>query len=130
MNFALDLKKWAKGAQHSIGEIRRYVLINMGGAIIADTPVATGMLKGNWQASVGAPKTNEIPLRPANMAVAELVDAAANVKGDQPVYITNNRPYARAIEYGHSKKRPEGMVRKNVAKFQRIVRNAVRGGKL
>ncbi len=130
MNFALDLKKWAKGAQHSIGEIRRYVLINMGGAIIADTPVATGMLKGNWQTSVGAPKTTEIPLRPANMAVAELVDAAANVKGDQPVYITNNRPYARAIEYGHSKKRPEGMVRKNVAKFQRIVRNAVREGKL
>jgi len=130
VNFALDLQKWAKGANRSIGEIRRYVLINMGGAIIADTPVATGMLKGNWQTSVGAPKTTEVPLRPANMAVAELVDAAANVRGDQPVYIVNLRPYARAIEYGHSKKRPKGMVRKNVAAFQRIVRDAVKAGKL
>jgi len=130
VNFTLDLQKWAKGAKHTIGEIRRYVLINMGGAIIADTPVATGMLQGNWQTSVGAPKTSEVPLRPANMAQAELVNAAATVKGDQPVYIVNHCPYARAIEYGHSKKRPEGMVRKNVAKFQRVVKNAVREGKL
>jgi hypothetical protein len=130
MKFAASVGKWARGAKQSVLDVRRYVLVNMGGAIIGDTPVLTGMLKGNWQTSVGAPKTSEIPLRPANLAVAELVDVANKLKGDETVFIRNNRPYAVKIEYGHSKKRPEGMLRKNVVMYRRVVMQAIREGKL
>lgn len=130
MNFGASVAKWAQGSRRKLSDVRKFVLVNMGSAIIGDTPVLTGMLKGNWQTSIDAPKTEEITLRPANLAIAELVTVAGQVQGDQSVFIRNNRPYARAIEFGHSKKRPEGMLRKNVAKFRRVVMQAVREGKL
>lgn len=44
------------------------------------------------------------------------------------MYLRNNLPYAYRIEYeGWSKvKAPEGMVRRNVARFRRILNEAVR----
>lgn len=128
--FGAAIGKWAKGAQRSVQEVRKYALVNMGGAIIGDTPFLTGMLKGNWQTSIEAPQVGEIPLRPANLAMAELVDVTSKLKGDETFYLRNNRPYAVAIEFGHSKKRPEGMLRKNVAAWRRHIMRAVREKKL
>jgi hypothetical protein len=113
-----------------MAQVRKFVIVNMLGSVVKDTPVLTGMLRGNCQTSIGAPKEGELPLRPANMAMAEIADVAGKVKGDETVYFRNNLPYAVAIEFGLSKKRPEGMVRKNLAKFSQIVKQAVQQGKL
>ena len=129
-SWAADIDTWAQGANKSMAQVRKFVIVNMLGSVVKDTPVLTGMLRSNWQASIGAPKEGELPLRPANMAMAEIADVAGKVKGDETVYFRNNIPYAVAIEFGHSKKRPEGMVRKNLAKFSQIVKQAVQQGKL
>jgi hypothetical protein len=52
------------------------------------------------------------------------VEALANLGSMvDVVYMTNSLPYAEKIEYeGYSRQAPQGMLRANVAKWQRIVK--------
>jgi hypothetical protein len=45
------------------------------------------------------------------------------------VWFVNNLPYAERIEYGYSKQAPEGMVRRHVAMWRRIVETKARAYK-
>ena len=107
--------------------VRKTALLDLGGSVIKETPVLTGALQGNWQSSVGAPRTGKLNIRPMNMALAELTAAVSQLAGDGVFYLRNNLDYAWKIEMGHSGKAPAGMLRKNVARVNRIVRKAMRG---
>jgi len=48
----------------------------------------------------------------------------------QTVYLLNNLPYSVPLEYGHSKKAPQGMVRMTLARFQQIVDDVVRANQI
>ena len=48
----------------------------------------------------------------------------------QMAYIINNLPYAIPLEFGHSTQAPGGMVRVTVARFQRIVLEAIRNNQV
>lgn len=96
--------------------------------IILDTPVDTGQLRGNWQATLGSPSNKDLtgtldPTGTSTVAKAEL--ALSKFKLDKhtgkltTLFLTNNLPYATRIEFGHySSKAPQGMVRINLAKFR------------
>jgi hypothetical protein len=130
--FALDLERFATGASARVEGIRRAVVLKLFSAVIKDTPVLTGRLRSNWQTSVGSPMLGELPMRGEGAALGEVTAAAAAVHGDQPVFLRNNLPYGPRIEFdgwSHTKA-PEGMLRKNVARFQRLVNEQSRGGKL
>lgn len=45
-------------------------------------------------------------------------------KGES-IYISNNLPYIRALEYGHSKQNPKGMVGVVVANAERYLQEAL-----
>lgn len=88
--------------------------------------VDTGRFRANWQYGWGAAPvgliseggTTEAPAPPAEPA------ALAPGKGWGYVhYIVNNVPYARPLEYGHSKK-GSAMVRTTIADFAGIVDGA------
>jgi len=138
--FAADLSRFATGAIGRLEKDRRAVIIDLFSAVIKATPVLTGRLRGNWQTSVSSPLLGELPTRGAGTPQGqvppeldrEVDDAAANVKGDQPVYLRNNLPYAARIEFdgwSHSKA-PEGMLRKNVVRFREILDRKAREGRL
>jgi len=124
MSFSTSLAKACDEQREAILKIRKAALLDLGGSIIRDTPVLTGLLQGNWQTSVGAPREGVLNIRPMNMAIAEVVEAASALRGDETIYIRNNCAHAWRCEFGWSKKAPAGMVRKNVARVNRIVRNA------
>jgi hypothetical protein len=42
----------------------------------------------------------------------------------------NNLPYGIALEYGHSKQAPSGMIRVTLARFQQIVDEAIRNNQV
>jgi hypothetical protein len=133
MSFALDVSKFANGATAKVDRIKRAVVLKLFGSVIQDTPVLTGRLRGNWQTSIAAPRVGELPLRGEQEAMTEISLAASEMRGnDLPVFLRNNLPYARRIEFdgwSHTKA-PAGMVRKNVARITRLVNEAVREGKL
>lgn len=101
MSFELDLRKFAKKAGDKAEANIRKVCLDLTSDIVKNTPVDTGRLRGNWQASIGAPASGELEakdksgaptIRKANTAISK---AAGNI-----FYLTNNLPYAVVAEYG------------------------------
>lgn len=104
----------------------RGTLLSLSSAIIKDTPVDTGRLRSNWMPSINAPKFTEAGTTSEANAISDVASTTASVKFGDTFYLTNNLPYAVAIEYGHSKRFPEGMLRRNVAKYAQAIREAAK----
>lgn len=132
MSFSVDLRRFSQKAKDSLDRTRRIVIIKLFSAIIKDTPVLTGRLRGNWLTTINSPATGVIGIRDEAATIAEVQRIAAQSKGSDVVILRNNLPYAYRIEFdGWSKvKAPQGMVRRNVARFQRLLSEAVREGRL
>jgi hypothetical protein len=132
MSLAMDLGKFATEASQRVDNIRRAILLKLFKAVIFDTPVLTGRLRGNWQTSISSPLLGELPLRPASEAEAEIATVADSIQGNQTAYFRNNLPYAYRVEFdgwSHTKA-PAGMMRKNVARIMSLVNAAIAEGKL
>ena len=100
-------------------------IVGLCGDIISDTPVDTGRLKNNWFPSVDTASA-ETTEQTANTARARLETAVSQgYKLDKVFYFTNNLPYAYRIEFeGWSKKAPQGMVRRNIVRWNTYFRRA------
>lgn len=108
-----------------IAGVKRAVAIALFNSIVLDTPVLSGRLRGNWRFSLnGADKTVNDDKDPSGSTAFNLMTTKFSTsKGDDELNATNSLPYAHRIEYdgwSHTKS-PEGMVRKNVARFRRIL---------
>ena len=62
--------------------------------------------------------------------LARIVAGASTFTAGQVAFITNSLPYAIPLEYGHSKKAPEGMIRVTVARFEQIIQEAIKGNQI
>ena len=102
MSFADDIKRFAAKTSKAHDEITRGTTIALFNAVIMDTPVNEGRLRGDWQTTVGQ--------------VANTPPGAG-----QETLLTNNMPYCLKIENGSSSKAPQGMVHRNVDRFQKLV---------
>lgn len=104
-------------------------------AIIEDTPVKIGRLAGNWQSTLASPAIGETSRTGKGAAIAAINTGTMR----DTAFLTNNLPYAETVEYGlfpdgpktsggFSKKSPEGMVRRNVARINQLITRANRKG--
>ena len=100
-------------------EFVRAVKIALFNGVIRDTRVDTGRLRGNWQTTTGTPAEGDIPRLDKEGTAAE-ADVVAGVKEDTIDFLTNNLPYAEVWE------QRDGMVARNVARIDRIVRENVK----
>ena len=133
MSLALVVEQFEADAVAQVERIRRVFIGNLCIAIIDRTPVLTGYLKGNWQASIGKPEMDVVPRKSKNGASIKAMALAvlARLKGDEVFYFSNNAPYVLRIEYeGHSGKAPDGMARISLAEVGQLVNMAVREGSL
>jgi hypothetical protein len=89
--------------------------------LITATPVDTSRALSNWLATVGAAANFSIlahsagsggSTRGASMsaALANAMNIIARAKPGQPIFLTNNLRYIRALNDGHSKQTPAGFV--------------------
>ena len=126
MSFSGDIRNFAKDATEAHNKITRAATIELFGGVIKSTPVDTGRARGNWQTAVGTPPTDELERddKSGAQAIAE-VEANTPPGAGQQTYMVNNLPYIFALEEGSSTQAPEGMVRKNVDRVQRIVNKAI-----
>lgn len=120
VKLALDrLEQWGE-------KTVRGTLLSLSSAVIKDTPVDTGRLRSNWMPSIGSPDSTQGTATSEADTISKVANTTASLKMGDTFYLTNNLPYAAAIEYGHSKRFPEGMLRKNVAKYDRAIREAAK----
>ena len=92
--------------------------------IVADTPVITGKLKNNWNATIGSPLAADrsedgfgLDSVSSYKAVAEKITPATI---GQKFFLTNGVEYANQVEFGGEREpnrqwqNPKGMLRNNI----------------
>ena len=142
--FALDLQRFARKAGGNLDQVLRWAVMGVTKEVTEMTPVGDptfwkfpksappgytgGLAKNNW--FWGVQVVDAIDPTPNKGGAGSLTRAstfASNLRAGGVIYLTNNLPYAMALEYGHSQRQaPAGMVRITVARWQSIVDRAAR----
>jgi hypothetical protein len=124
MSFSDDMARIAKKTNASLENTIKTTAIELFSSVIRDTPVDEGRAKGNWQATLGSMAEGTVSTLDGSGS-ATISRMRATVGGfdlGEVIWLTNNLPYARRLEYGWSKAQaPQGMVRKNMARIQSLV---------
>ena len=141
MTFEEQVAAFIKKAKENPEKVARAVSIKLFSAVILATPVDTGRLRMNWQASGATPVTGELAGTDksgasARRSVTQFVTTSAEW---EQFTLSNNLPYAETVEFGgyagggpkttpdrYSTQAPAGMVRVNTARFQALIDRALR----
>ena len=131
MSFSLSIGRWVKKTTAAQDTVRRAVILKLFTSVIRDTPVDTGRLRAAWRTSVGSPDLSQppdgLPSYNTGEAVAQVKSAAESSTNNDVVILSNSLPYVSRIEYegwSHTKA-PQGMVRRNVARFRQLLASEV-----
>lgn len=86
-----------------------------------------GRFKGNWQVGLGTQNesTDSPPDKDGIGAEGRAKVVLDGWKPGQTIWMTNALPYAKALEYGHSKQAPGGMVRLTVQEYSQALAKAI-----
>lgn len=96
-------------------QLARRIGLELISRIVKRTPVDTGRARANWQLQFNEVNDAEVfEQDPVSAALSKL----SNVGGLGTIYIFNNVPYIEALERGHSKQAPNGMVALSVAEVE------------
>lgn len=128
MSFATDFAKLLKQAGDKADLVVRKTALSLGKSLVDKCPVDTGRFRGNWQYGTAVnTDTSSANDKTGGVVMGRIAAEIANWRSGQTIYLTNSLPYARSLEYGHSKQAPQGMVRITVADFKQTLRNAIGG---
>lgn len=97
--------------------------------VVLRTPVDTGRARGNWDVSVNEPSSTfdwEKYDKTGSSSITQAAKFVQSVTLDDISYIVNNLPYIGALERGHSKQAPEGMVALTVEEVEMVKKEALR----
>jgi len=125
VSFEGDIKSFGLKLNGASDRMIKGVEIALFSDVIQDTPVDEGRLVGNWQVTFGQPSTGTVEgVDPGRSGtIGKMTTVVNSKKGGRVTWMTNNLPYAVPIEYGGSKgKAPQGMVRKNITRFAKLVK--------
>lgn len=141
-DFGAFATQYAELRKQDLEKTSRGFFINLSTNIILDTPVGDpsfwksnppagyvgGRLRNNWFASASSPsnEVTKVKGKKGSAAIKRVSETARMHKVGQDMYLTNNLPYIRRIEYeGWSRQAVGGMVRINLAKAEKALIEAV-----
>ena len=119
-NFALDMSRFANKSLGEIEQVVRKTAIDLTTSIIKGTPRDTSRAASNWFVSFENSTDKTTKDTNPTKAIADATTTIATNKIGKYIYIQNNLPYIVKLEYGYSKQSPNGMVRRNIARFSKI----------
>jgi hypothetical protein len=149
----ISFDQFARKTAERADKLLRAVGISLFSSVIRDTPVGDpdywkgkapkgyvgGRLRGNWNCSLRAPDVSTIEAPKTynkakdyrNFPVGQVVinkieNECEKANRKDSLWLANSLPYAQRVEYGWSRQRPDGMVRKNAARIKRIVSTQLR----
>ena len=129
MSFSLDLSAFSELAEDKMVAVVQKSFIGLSSDIIKDTPVLKGRLRGNWIPAINKFDDSQLEVedKTGDKTIAKTISEANKFKLGDTMTLSNNMPYAERIEFeGWSKKAPEGMVRKNIVRWNKEVEKIAR----
>ena len=124
-----DIAAWVKKAKEEPHKVMTAAYLQLASAIIVRTPVKTGRARANWNAEINSPdiSTTQQTDKRGTKAKREAARVATKAKPGDTLYLTNNLPYIRGLEYNRrSNQAPRGMVRVTAAEWEAALRRANR----
>lgn len=124
--FTAQIGAFVEKAKGNIDLVVRKIALEMFSRVIQKSPVDTGRFKGNWQVAIGSIPAGTLQLddKAGTATMAKVTAATLSLEAGQVIYLVNNLEYAQALEYGHSKQAPSGMVRLTISEFNAVVERA------
>lgn len=126
MSYHDQVADFANVHQEEAERIYRAAMLQVMAGVVQDTPVLDGYLRGAWLIGLGSRANGgEIQDRTGSIVMSRIAQAVASATLDTEVWFSNALPYASRIEYeGWSRhKAPQGMLRRNLARWEEYVRN-------
>lgn len=128
--FSSTIAEFADKLRIKAGALQKKITFDMHKDIMERTPVDTGRARANWMASVGEP-SKDVNLYPnvkstGNPQIAAPMPPPLDIDGTKDSYIINNLPYIKALDEGHSKQAPNGMVKLAMQAQDQRLEDAVR----
>lgn len=126
MTYADQLKRFKELHEKEASRKWRAAVMEVMTSVILDTPVLDGYLRGGWAAYIGTPGIGGLaPDKNGSIAMKQVASAVQRCVLGEDLWFVNRYPYAEVIEYfGHSQKAPEGMLRRNLARFKHVLESA------
>jgi hypothetical protein len=99
--WTMDLGEWAAKQQRNIEEVRKEFAFSIFNRVVERTPVDTGACRQNWLVSINQEDDSYYPGRKkGGRVLSDGKNVLKAVKGDQVIFIQNNAPYVKMLEYG------------------------------
>jgi hypothetical protein len=115
---SVDVASLAEKINVNVATVVRTAATQLYGKLIERSPVDTGYFRRNWQVSIDTPAEGTVGDKPAKGGTIPAPPPLDIPKGALHVWICNNVVYAEALENGHSKQAPNGMVAISVAEVE------------
>ena len=126
--FKQTIRALAAKAGDKADAVVRLTVMKLAASVVMRSPVDTGRFRANWQ--YGAVSMNKATTgdtdTSGSSSLGRVNNGLQSWAPGQTIYLTNSLPYARPLEYGHSKQAPGGMVRLTVVEFRQHLGSAVK----
>lgn len=143
-DFILQVNRALSASVEKASKVTANAALEIFGDIVNETVVDTGALRSSWRLKVNSVDPSvEASNQPASSTIqkarGELSAQINNGAAFTFISITNNQPYAKKVEFGqflpanspkvsggYSKLSPQGMLRKNIARWDAVVQRHAR----
>ena len=145
MSFGDQLQAFETKTEKAGHDVVRLLVLEIGRRVVFRTQVGDtkywktayppkgyvgGRARANWQHSLSGVTKEVSKPEPRGKSTFEVMHSSIPRKAAVKIHlITNNRPYIKPLEYGHSGQAPNGMVGLTLAELDEIIRYAARGAK-
>jgi hypothetical protein len=116
--FSIDLTRWGTSLEkEQAPNFIRKIALELLKKVTMKSPVDTGRFRANWMVGIGGADetTTENTVNDAMMRGSIVLTGYKTLK---QIHISNNLPYAAALEHGHSQQAPLGVAEVSVAEIE------------
>lgn len=123
--------KWIAKSQQGLEDVVRIMVANIHKDLVYGSPVDTGRFRANWQITANLPpyyalnqydKDGKKTIAEGRRVTNAILSRGAAVT---TIYFSNMLIYANALEYGHSKQAPAGVLGIVAIRLRSYVNNAI-----
>jgi len=117
-HFSIDLTRWGTSLEkEQAPNFIRKIALELLKKVTMKSPVDTGRFRANWMVGIGGADetTTDSTVNDAMMRGSIVLTGYKTLK---QIHISNNLPYAAALEHGHSQQAPLGVADISVAEIE------------
>jgi len=127
-SFSLQLDAFAAKVKVAPSKVVKRVAFDLFGRIVKKTPWLTGRARASWTIAVNQADRRVMPPAPPGTVYPRATAGFLDVKPGDSVVISNNLPYITALEDGHSRKAPLGMVKLSIEEVKQKMATLMAAG--